>query len=204
MQNQDALLFSENEKFAVAVLADGVSECSYAKEGAEIACSTVADLFLSCADLFFSSSAKKTAYLVVSEVAKKLSNAASAKNEKTPLLFSSTLSFACLDKKKNKILIFQLGDSCVFSLSKKKELKKVHHDYEYAFTTTPEAEDFAKIKILNASSLDAIILFSDGAWKPMLSYTLPETWDDDKTLSTYFTSLNPIDDCSYIFMNTRS
>ena len=199
----------ENERYKFIALADGVSECTNGKDGADIACETVAQLFLSCGNLFFNSIPEKAAYLIISEVLDRLSKKSNSKDENVRS-YSSTLCFACLDNESKKILTFQLGDSCIFTVSEK-GVEKTNLQYENAFTTTLNAEDYVQIKFIDATTINSIMLCSDGAWKLMYDGALLINGviaDIKETrlsaVDNYFDYLCPNDDCSYIFMDLKS
>ena len=208
--NQDSIISAKNERFEIIALADGVSSCENSKKGADIACKVVTDIMLSCAEMFFEFSCKKTAYLIANEVKTALKQEAKKVNASIES-FSSTLCFACYDKKTKKVMTFQVGDSNLFLLyANGCRISSDGYD-ESAFTTSKDVDEKVIIKIFNAEELQGIMLCSDGAWRILfenniLSKRVSESlkFSNYNELNKYFDKSSNIDDCSYILMNLNN
>ena len=208
IENQDSFLHSSNERYDIISLADGVSSCVNSKIGSTIACETVNKMFLGCGSLFFNYSCKKVTYLIMSEIAKQLSEVSKTMNQPIET-FASTLCFACLEKETNKLMTFQLGDSNLYLLTNDGCQSMTNaKDNSSAFTVYDDADDKANVAMYNATDLNGVLLCSDGAWREfydnaMFNNTLFESLKncDFSKLKSYLENRNCLDDCSYILMN---
>lgn len=209
--NQDVVVHDQSDEYEVIALADGVSSCKKGKEGAKIACNTVLDIFLTCGKLFFNYSYEKTSNIVLAEIRRNISIAAKRDNEPSES-YSSTLCFICLEKRTNKILSFQLGDSHIFLLSENGcnaiNAKKAHELY---FTTYPDADEHTLIDIFYTDNIHSLLLCSDGAWRLLYNKNIlnPEILQaikqsDFEFFENYLENKNNQDDCSYILLNLEN
>lgn len=167
--NQDVCMSADNGASSTIVLADGVSTCSHAKEGAMIACLNVMNYFSLCGnELIFQSTdcvAKKT----ISNLKHKLQHASDIQgieiNE-----YSSTIVAVYYDRIKNKLLCINLGDGLVCGVGKNDiEIIMQPQDNTYGcyVTTTKGVEEKAEVKILSAEGYNSVFICSDGMWKQM-------------------------------------
>lgn len=210
-RNQDVITHGQNDEYEVIALADGVSSCKKGKEGAEIACKTVSDIFLNCGRLFFNYSRKKTANIVLDEIKRNISIAAKHDNEPSDS-YSSTICFVCLEKRTGKIISFQLGDSHIFLLSKDGcDAINAKGAYELCFTTYPDADEYTFIDIFHTDNIQGLLLCSDGAWKLLYNKNIlnPEILHAIKHLNfeifeAFLKNKNNTDDCSYILLNLEN
>lgn len=209
-ENQDAVIHAENEEFKIIALADGVSSCENGKAGAEIACRTVRDIFLSCGEIFFAYPHEQTAYLILAEIVRNLS-AAAKQNNASVASYSSTLCLVCLEKRTGRVFTFQLGDSNIFFLSSSGfraiNAKKFNN---LCFTTYPDADEQTCIGVFETKNIDGIMICSDGAWQLLYDKNALEPdvlksiqASDFDFFADYFESRHNPDDCSYAILNLK-
>lgn len=171
----------------------------------------VGEILLDEADYLFVSDKKKTAELVIAYIYKKLLNEAQARNEEVES-FSSTLSFACLNKTNGKILTFVVGDSLIYSVSDTTfEIagSPVLPEEGGTFTTTTQGvEDFVDVNIFSSEDYLRFVLCTDGAWRTFYKNGVlcDEVFDlmkskDIKHIEKYFDLQENFDDCSCIIID---
>ena len=209
-ENQDVVMHAENDEYEIISLADGVSSCKNGKEGANIACKTVTDIFLSCGHIFLDYPREKTAYLVLSEIAGNIS-AAARKSGETAESYSSTICFACIEKETGRMLSFQLGDSNLYLLSETGcRTMSSNKNRKPVFTTYKDADEQALVNIYDIKKLNGVMLCSDGAWQllhnksifePNLLKTIQR--GDFSPLEKFFENKDNVDDCSYILVDFK-
>ena len=107
-KSEDYLLSEDNENMMFLCLADGVSSCENSLQGAKVISNKVKDI-VAHIDLFhFDEEVIKK--LVIDELQYSLRQI--SQNENIDFLsLSSTLLFVYYNKRKNKTLVFSLGDS---------------------------------------------------------------------------------------------
>ena len=171
-QCQDITFTKENARFTVAALADGVSSCENSREGAKVACETVAEFLLQLGELLYSYSETKISFLVVEEVKcclKKLAEKAGNSIES----YASTLSFCCVDKTEGKVIVFNLGDSAAIVTTDAGENLTIEScdDTAQVFTTSHNAYKKASVKFYDMADIDIdkIFLCSDGVLKNIIA-----------------------------------
>ncbi len=164
--NQDCVMSEETSRHKLIVLADGATGCRFGAEGARAAC-TAAIKWLTngCENMYFD--AEKLAFLLLEEVAfhqKKEAQKLNSQENET----ASTLALACLDKEKNKILLFNVGDGALFV--------KRRSDEKYRLELTPKkwkgnailtvhqcAYKLASVEVVDAADISSVFICSDGA-----------------------------------------
>lgn len=164
-ENQDALTAFENERYALAVLADGVSSCERAQEGAQAACRTVEKLLRGNPDFFFSRPQRIIAQVALRYVMRALNKMADGGDAAA---FSSTLAFALVDKQARKTLLFQLGDGLVTGCRGDRCFSLIQPDSDEGgtcVTTTLGAETRCRMRMLEGGDWNAFMLMTDGAWR---------------------------------------
>lgn len=212
-ENQDALFSAESEDHIVIALADGVSTCSEAKKGAEIACSAIADLFLRKADYFMSFDSEKIAEFAISHILYKLRQQAEA-DSKPVEEYSSTVAAVLFDKKSKRLLFLNVGDGIIIATSRDKIgviAASSDSTSGCCVTTTDGAQAMAKAGVLDAEQIDSVILCSDGAWRNMYSGTrlTPDAQEmlikqQFGELGEYLKTQNCEDDHSFISMEIQN
>lgn len=161
---EDKILFEENCRMAAAVIADGVSACTHASEGAETTCRAVID-FLSDADIFGSYySEEKLGYLLSEYILYRLENKAA--EQCFPVdEYASTVSLVYIDKLRDKTAVLKLGDSPVLYLNGQ-TIQKAVCESEWcehlSFTTDPDAWKYMEIRYMNYEPGDTFFLYTDG------------------------------------------
>lgn len=170
-ENQDAVCHGQNKNFFVISLADGVSACKEAKSGAEIASMAITNLLLKKGEHFLEFDNEQIAEFVLSHILFELKQ--HAKGESKALdEYSSTVASVLVDKKKNRMLCFNLGDSIIIATSKGKcHVLSMPADSSSrcCVTTTRGATAMASVKLLDTSLVDSVVICSDGAWRQMFN-----------------------------------
>ena len=195
-ENQDFIISSSNDKFELIILADGVSTCSKAKEGAEVAAKAIETLFLKKGDWFIKcEDDKQRTELILGHVLRELQDRAKA--DGVPVEeYSSTLAAVLREKKTNKLLTFNLGNSLIMAIDDGKVRilsSPSNTTHGTAVTTTRKAESLADTKVINGTPkitstqsdkdgniitkplysygstplYENIVICSDGAWEEM-------------------------------------
>lgn len=193
------------------ILADGVSSCSKSRKGAQIACETVEKILTLNGTQLFDLDKKIIANLILDNVLSKLK--IEQKKDKCEITdYSSTLSFACLDKNKKRVLSFSLGDSMIYKLSEKGCILIDQLDScsgnKCCVTTTIGASEKVKINKFDSKEMNGIMLCSDGAWRLFYNYNVfdKKLWDNSKKQNYYefkkhIDNCINIDDSSFIIMD---
>ena len=207
-ENQDYFLHKSNDQFEIITLADGVSACANSKTGARIACEAVMNVFLECGFMLFDYPFHKISYMVLKEVTNQLKKVSEIKGDEVDS-FASTLTFAVFDKKTNRLLTFQLGDSNLYLLSDSGCKSMVNQKKLVpSFTVYGEADEKAVMNMYTADELNGVLICSDGAWKEFYEHTVFNSTLQEALKSSDFSALQHFleskecaDDCSYILMN---
>ncbi len=171
--NQDTSFCVEDGKSQIIVLADGVSSCSHAREGATIACINTGNYYAKCgSELMWQSKdviAKKTIQNIVCALNKKSSASGIAVDE-----YSSTIAVVYYDKASDNILIVNVGDGIVCGVNSKgyEVLMQPQDSSEGCFvTTTKGVERKADIKVYSAKKYNNLFICSDGMWQELFGRT---------------------------------
>ncbi len=170
-ENQDALCCGKNRNFCVISLADGVSACRDAKRGAAIASQAITDLFLNKGDHFLEFEDGQIAELALSHVLFELRRLAVDASHPIEEL-SSTIASVLIDRKKRRMLCFNLGDGIIMGTGNGKcRVLSMPADSSSGccVTTTKGAERAARVKRFDIGSLETVVICSDGAWGEMFS-----------------------------------
>lgn len=211
-ENQDALCHAQNKEFCVISLADGVSTCREAKCGAEIASSAITNLLLKKGDYFLEFGNEQIAELALSHILYELKER--AENDSQNLEdYSSTVASVLVDKKKKRILCFNLGDGIILASGKGKcRVLAMPADSSSGccVTTTKSAAKIASVKIFDDDTLESIVICSDGAWRQMFdknrlkpevhSMLVNNEYDE---LMHFLLVQNCLDDYSFISLNMQ-
>lgn len=203
-KSEDYLLSEDNENMMFLCLADGVSSCENSLQGAKVISNKVKDI-VAHIDLFhFDEEVIKK--LVIDELQYSLRQI--SQNENIDFLsLSSTLLFVYYNKRKNKTLVFSLGDSLSLTVFNK-EIEIVSYpvqNFQGIYTVTHHnIKEHTHIHIFDGC-LQNIYLFSDGAWKEMVEENKIKKSIKDilirkdyQMLDDYFNHCHNYDDCSYI------
>lgn len=211
-ENQDAIRFGQTNDYAIISLADGVSSCKEAKCGAEIASQVVTDLLLKNGALFFELDEKQIAEFVLEHVLYELKEKSREENIDENE-YSSTLSSVLVDKKRDRILCFNLGDSLIMSIGngKSRILSMPSDTFDgCCVTTTKNAASVVDVKKMKNHQGNTVIILSDGAWQSLfmgnkLKAELKEMLDvsDIAGLKAYLDSQECPDDNSFVCLNTK-
>lgn len=172
-ENQDVVYSKDNKDFFFFAVADGASSCEFSKKGAEFACEVVAKLVFELGDMLFDYSKEKVAYIILEEIQYGL--AKKAKEMSVPIdSYASTMSFGCIDKKKKRMMLFNIGDSAAIITENNGDKVNVESKTdanENTFITTPSAYKKAKVVFFNQEQMkdmDTVLLCSDGTLKNII------------------------------------
>lgn len=171
MENQDAAAAAENERYSVAVLADGVSSCTQARRGAQLACDTAARLLLGCPDFFMSATHDEIVRVILRNVLHALETEA-AEQGLAAEDYSSTLSFALYDRAKGTTLLFQLGDGLILGCDGEACIPLIQPGTSRngtCVTTTRNAKLQCVTRFVTNQEAASIMLLTDGAWRSLVS-----------------------------------
>ena len=211
-ENQDALCHGKSKDLCVISLADGVSTCKEAKRGASIASQAITNLFLKKGNHFLEFDDEQIADFAVSHVLRELKQ--EALNASLPVIdYSSTVASVLVDKRKKRMLCFNLGDSIILA-SRNGRCKVLCMPSDSSFgccvTTTKRAEKRVSIKMCDIGSMESVVICSDGAWremfvknrlKPEIARMLSNNEYDE--LKDFLISQNCFDDYSFISLDMR-
>lgn len=211
-KNQDAICHGHNKNFFVISLADGVSACKEAKSGAEIASMAITNLLLKKGEHFLEFDDVQIAEFVLSHILFELKQR--AKEESKDLEeYSSTVASVLVDKKNNRMLCFNLGDSIIMAAGNGKcRVLSMPTDSSFGccVTTTIGATTMASVKLFDTSSIDSIMICSDGAWRQMFDKNKLKpkvfkllTNSEYDGLRTFLATQNCFDDYSFISLDLR-
>ncbi len=210
--NQDAMSYKQNNHYSTMVLADGVSACAHAGEGAEIACEVISDFLLTHSERLFSMDTQETAGALISQVTYHLQKTADEQQHSIED-YSSTLACVLYDSRKNRMLYFSLGDSLI-TATKNDQCYIVANPADSrngcCVTTSWDAATNAKIGIVDAEDLSSVMICSDGAWHLMYKRNRMEQSVRSSIVSREYDRMKEIllrkerlDDCSFITMDLR-
>lgn len=166
-ENQDAITSYEKDGSSVVALCDGVTSCSHAKQGADIACASISNLFMKKGEKLVLFDIKEINSKTVSHILYDLKKNAE-KTEASVRDFSSTVSCVLYNKDINKLLCTNIGDSLVGAVGKngfEVIMKPQHNPAGCYVTTTEDVEYAAETVILEADQYSSIFICSDGLWK---------------------------------------
>ena len=211
-ENQDVLCCAQNNKFSVISLADGVSACQEAKKGAEIACRAITELFFKKADHFLEFDRELLTELVLSHILFELRRQAEA-DSKDLADYSSTIESVLVDKRRERMLCFNLGDNIIMAAGMGKcRVLSMPADSSSGCctTTTTGASSMASVNIFYTDGIESVVLCSDGAWKQMFNKNRlkPEVFsmisnNDYDRLKDFLSKQNCFDDYSFISMDIK-
>lgn len=179
--SRNYVLSAENEIAKITVIAEGLPCSENGGAGAKTACESIADAILNEAEFIFTLSPAAVARLITDYVNRQITETAIKLNI-FPNSMATTLCFVCLNRKTGTAVTFTLGDSLIYSLSRKKKLsllskvKMSLYDEPYS-AVTPQAYRYADVAFIPPDSDCAeLILATGGAWRSFyLDGTLTDT-----------------------------
>lgn len=173
IENQDALSFWDGGRYCAAVLADGVSSCSRAAEGAGFIANAMTEwLKNNCGSLFLQRP-DRIAEAAADEIQARLGEYSRSIMCGAEEL-SSTLSFVLADRESPRAVCLSLGDGLIISASSRQCRVEIQPDIIIGgcFTTTTEGfEKVIRCRVIAAEDIHSIAVCSDGAWKAMYDKT---------------------------------
>lgn len=206
-ENQDFVCYDQNRNYCVISLADGVSTCTSAKIGAEIAAKSISEGFMHAGNAILASNCEEAARYLLGIVQTNLQRCARQENAGVED-YSSTLASVFIDKKKKRAMCFSLGDSLIMGVENGKcRVLAMPSDSRYGCytTTTLGAENLAVAKIIDITDFQSILICSDGAWTQMFDKNRLKKKifnllvnDDFEGLKTFLTKEKCFDDYSFI------
>jgi serine/threonine protein phosphatase PrpC len=201
---------AQNRRFAVLTLADGVSSCKEAKKGAKVASESITNLFIDKAVYFMDFEKKKTAKLAILHMMYELKKR--AEQDKMDVDdYSSTVASVLIDKKRRKMMYFNLGDSIIITVENKKcsILAKPMDSSDGCVVTTTEGAELS-VDTGIVSCTDSVLICSDGAWGSMfdrgkLRYDVREMITNGQydKLSEFIKSHKHFDDSTFISVDLK-
>ena len=210
--DQDALIFKENESFCVMVLADGVSTCEKAKRGADVTCNSTADFMLEHAYELFLTDKGEAADMLTMNILEKLSIEASADNRDIEE-YSSTVAAILFDRINDRMFYFNIGDGLIIAVKNNKcciVAMPMDSRNGCLVTTSFDAAAKAKTGIVDTTDTHSVMICSDGAWhliyhRNRMLQSIKEmilSRDYDRLKET-FLEKERYDDCSFIIMDKK-
>lgn len=169
LEDQDFVLCDGNASREIVLLADGVSSCAAGGRGARLVCERLRDRSLDAPDDLLDRSPERLKREVLSIALAALAEDA----ERSGIAvteYASTLCLALVDKRDDRALVLQLGDSHVYIEQGGRltaRLGEVSDSTVTVSTTTEDAHLAATVRILSPHEYDSITLLSDGAWRPI-------------------------------------
>lgn len=211
--NQDYICTEVNGKISVISLADGVSSCRKARAGAETAGRAITHLLSRRGDVMMEYDSREIARIANSHVVYELEKAAEADNN--PVTdYSSTVSSVMYDRSSGKMLIYNLGDCIILTVSDGTcRIAAMPCDSRCGccVTTTVNAESEAVAEVINTERIDSVVICSDGAWREMFrgcrlkdeveAMLVRGRYDE---LSRFLTKCGCHDDNSFVAMKVSS
>jgi serine/threonine protein phosphatase PrpC len=126
---------------------------------------------------------------------------------------SSTVASVLVDKRKKRMLCFNLGDGIILATGNGKcKVLSMPEDSSSGccVTTTRRAASMASVGMHNLDAIDSIVICTDGAWREMYAKNRlkPEvaqilTNNEYDALGEYLNSQNCFDDYSFISLDIR-
>lgn len=206
-ENQDAVAFREKGPVSVIALADGVSACKWSGQGAVCCADAAASLLLQKGNILLDADQKESADFITSHVVyRQRLLARSQKHPETE--YASTLAAVFCDRRAQKLFYCSLGDSLILTVRQGEcqiPLLPPDSSEGCCVTMTEHAERGMRTGVMDLSGMEAVFLFSDGAWtflfeegnlKADVRTMIGNRWYGD--LRDYLKSQNGQDDCSFI------
>lgn len=204
---QDAFLNIEDSTYSLIALADGVSACKYGKVGSEKTIEALWDFIRMEGDNVFLYSPQKLTYLLLEHVLYYL-ELASLPETADIKEFSSTLAFACIEKKTGRAVVGNLGDGSIIGFVQNTiKLLSVptRHANKPFVTTSKYANKAMIVQYYDLSLGDCILLGSDGFAHASLAIersgiSITEVLEkfEFSELDRYLEEYPEADDCTYV------
>ncbi len=168
-ENQDAVAFREQGPVSVIALADGVSACKWSGQGAACCADAAADLLLQKGGILLDAGHKESADFITSHVVyRQRLLARSQKHPETE--YASTLAAVYCDRQAEKLFYCSLGDSLILTVRQGEcQITQLPPDSSggCCVTMTEHAERAMRTGLLDLRGMEAVFVFSDGAWAPL-------------------------------------
>lgn len=210
-ENQDVVDSKTNKRYKVISLADGVSSCTHARQGAEIACSSISNLFLKNAEFFLNSDKQQIAELTLSHIIYQLNQQAEIDSINL-CEYSSTIASVLYDQRAKNLLFFNLGDCMILGAAQGhcKMISMPGNSLDgCCVTTTKGATRNVHTDIINGALFDSIWIFSDGAWREIFDKNKLNTVveqmivdGNQEALKDFLRARDSFDDYSFITVDT--
>lgn len=209
-ENQDAVCYAEENGACVITLADGVSECSESKRGAETASKALTNLLIDKGSYLLQFEKREIASMTLSHIREELDDHAAHEN-KTINDYSSTIAGVLFDETKKTLMTLNLGDGMIIAVKKGCcKILSMPSDSSSGccVTTTNNAENSTIVNVDNNSDWESVIIFSDGAWKLLfernkLKAEIISMFENQRFdhLKQYMNRQNSFDDSSFIALS---
>ena len=211
-ENQDKICYAQNRNLYVISLADGVSSCRQGKYGAEIASSSLTNLFVKKGGYLLEYENEQIAELALSYILFDLKRCAGNNNQNLEE-YSSTIASVLVDKRKKRILCFNLGDGIILGITQNKcRILSMPSDSSSGccVTTTKGATKMVSAKKIDIKDLESVMICSDGAWTQMFDRNKlkPEIFNmlvnnEYDELKEFLKNQNCFDDYSFIALDLQ-
>ena len=207
LQCQDAADSGVKKGMSYIVVADGAGSFANSKEGAERSVQAVVEYVSDNFERLFEETVLRAKYFITNYIVYELRKIADQKDFKS---FGSTIVF--LGIKKNRYILYHLGDGAIFSGTKEYHLMSVPTNGETKnstfLTTTEHAYKFAKLDRGTVTD-KYFVAVSDGAYDLFCRQSEKTIWEyiinqDVEHIQEYIKSVHNIDDdYSISFMTVK-
>jgi len=209
MKNQDIVRSAKSGRVEMIVLADGVSSCERAREGAQVSCDAVIRLIEKKAEFFFGFTNDSRTRYVMEYVMNDI-NSIAKHDRRLVDDYSATLMYAIHNRESGEIFLSNLGDGMIIGCKKSGEdilLPPSDSRLGVYVNTSEDACKYTRTKAVSERDYEKIVLCSDGAWRILVTNNrinkdairaVREV--DDLKMKSYINKNGNGDDCSYICM----
>lgn len=199
----------DNGDFAVLVIADGVSTCSFGSEGASIVSSCALE-YLQYQFERLHTLPKEWVNFLLKSVLERLSVVAKLHNSSVEE-FSSTLLVSVVDKVRNELYYCNIGDGMLLSVENEKcpILSMPQGDGFFCpVTTTRNVLQVVDSGRKNLDEVSRVVMCTDGAWRKMYNrYTMKTEVkkqllkNDINEFASYMQTATDVDDSSFAIVD---
>jgi len=211
-ENQDCTCSMQHDGNTVITLADGVSTCPMAKEGARTAADALARLMAEKGSLLTGLESERIAGIAAAQVLFELKRKAGREGRAVED-YSSTIAGVLFSRENGKLLCYSLGDSIIIAVSGGRcriLAKPCDSSDGCCVTTTKESEKEAVVRVIDSKGIDSVVICSDGAWRMMFDKNRIRnevkdilTAGDYELLGDHLSACGGYDDSSFIAMDIK-
>ena len=210
VQNQDAICKKKSLLGRAAALADGVSSCRRAREGAQLTARSLAELLASYGDQLSLMPSQDAASCLVGHVSYYLSRL--SEKEGVPVKeYASTMIGAFWQADGNTLFTCNLGDGVILGVGQEGcRVLSCPADTSDGCpaTITKNAAMLTRVKVEDKNAFDYVVLLSDGAWPFLIEQNGRLRadvcgWLQDgkiRMVADFLRKSFPKDDCSFVLL----